>query len=126
MGFYRDVFAASSMAEAQGSRISSVIRASWKVVIIDVVLLVALYYVLQDLQWRTGYASSVRDVCGGLCSYSPSFSYGALLRTFTMSGNGVTLMSPPTLDWVQLLAYALAIANLWFAYSLIRSRKSRN
>jgi hypothetical protein len=109
----------------QPGSITRAIRATYKVVIVDLLVLLALYYVLQDLQWRTNYAASPHAACGKICEYSPSFGYSFLTRFFTMAGNGVSLTSPPTLDWVQLLALVLIAANGWFIYDVLRSRRSR-
>ncbi len=97
-------------------------RTALKVLIIDVVILVAEYYVIQDLQWRTSYATSLHSACPQLCGYSPSFSYNILTQFFTMTGNGVSLTSPPTLDWIQLFTAALLAVNLWFVYVYFRRR----
>jgi hypothetical protein len=100
------------------------VRTIFKVLVVDVILLIAEFYVIQDLDWRTGYAASLHQACPRFCSYSPSFSYNLLVRSFTMVGNGVSLTSPPTLDWVQLLAYILIVINVWFGYSILAKRKS--
>ena len=100
------------------------IRTALKVFVADVVLLMAVFYVLQDLQWRSNYAASPHAVCLQVCSYAPSFSYGILTQVFTMAGNGVRLSSPPTLDWVQAIVYVLVVINAWFAYVLLKSRRS--
>jgi hypothetical protein len=112
------------MAGPHQTTLSSAIRSGWKVIVVDLVLLVALYYVSQDLQWRSDYAASAHDRCYGMCSYSPSYALSVLTRFFTMSGNGQSLTSPPTLDWVQLLAYAIILLNAWYAYAVIRGRKA--
>lgn len=91
--------------------------------IADVVLLGTLFFVLQDLQWREAFAASPHNACPQLCSYSPSFSYNLLTRFFTMVGNGQSLVSPPTLDWVQLLALALVVVNVLFAYAALAERR---
>ena len=101
------------------------VRTAFKVLIADAILLIAEFYVIQDLGWRTAYAASLHGACfPRACSYSPSFSYSLLIRFFTMSGNRVSLTSPPTLDWVQLLAYILIVINAWFAYTILAKRKS--
>ena len=105
------------------SRFGALVRTSFKVLAADVVLLAAGFWVLQDLQWRTGFASSLHDACSPICRYSPSFSYSVLTRFFTMAGNGVSLTSPPTLDWVQLIACLLVIVNAWFIYDALNSRR---
>ena len=99
------------------------IRDGLKVFLGDIVLLFALYSVLVDLQWRTGYAGSLHSACPQFCTYSPSFSYSVLTQFFTLAGNGVRLTSPPTLDWVQLLAYVLVVLNAWYAYKTLKSRR---
>ncbi len=97
-----------------------------KVLAADLVFLFALYSVLQDLSWRANYASSPHDACGGLCAYAPSYGYGFLTRFFTMAGNNASLVSPPTLDWVQAIAFALVLVNLWFVYVTLKSRGVRH
>ncbi len=97
---------------------------AWKVAAADVVLLVALFYVVQDLQWRSGYAASAHDACGGPCSYTPSFSYGFLTQLFTMSGNSAQLTSPLTFDWVQAILYVLVAVNAWFVYRFMKGRNA--
>ncbi len=114
------------MSSGGSHSIAKAIRAVYKVAIVDVLALLALYYVLQDIQWRTSYAASPHAACGGVCEYSPSFSYGILTRMFTMAGNNQHLVSPLTLDWVQALSLVLIIANLWFAYSVIKSRNRKH
>ena len=84
------------------------------VLLADAVLLYALYYFFTDLQWRTTYAGTLH---GHTTGYVASFTYSFFTRVFTMSGNGVTLTSPPTLDWVQVIGLLLAIANGWYLYS---------
>src|SRR5260370_20787816 len=100
-----------------------IMKEAWKVVSADVVILFGLYSALQDLQWRTGYAASLHSACPQFCSYSPSFSYSLLTQFFILAGNGVRLTSPLTLDWVQLLGYALVGLNAWFAYKTLKSRR---
>lgn len=95
-------------------------RTALRVLAADIVLLAAEYFVLQDLQWRTAYAASPHAATQG---YSPSFSYSVLTQFFTMAGPGVSLTSPPTLDWVQAIAYALVVINVWFVYKVMKSRK---
>jgi hypothetical protein len=94
-----------------------------EVLFADLIIIVAEYLVIQDLQWRSNYAAAAVNRCSGICSYSPSFSFGFLTRVFTMSGNSVQLSSPPTFDWVQALAYALVVLNGWLAYKWLKSRK---
>ncbi|MDG6956928.1 MAG: hypothetical protein JRN30_06335, partial [Nitrososphaerota archaeon] len=74
-------------------------RLPLRLLAIDAVLVVLAYLVVQDQAVRAGYAASLHTACASLCSYAPSFSYGILIQYFTMTGNGVSLTSPPTLDW---------------------------
>ena len=99
------------------------VKLLYKVLLADIVLVVALYFVLQDLSWRAYYAMSPHDACGGLCGYTPSSGYSLFTRFFTMAGNGVSLTSPPTLDWVQVLAVALLVANGWYLYTVLMARR---
>jgi len=94
------------------------------VLLVDAVLVLAVSFVFQDLQWRTSYAATLHYACPQPCSYSSSFSYSVLTRFFTMSGNGVSLTSPPTIDWVQILAVLLAAINAWFAYTILSKRRA--
>ncbi len=97
-----------------------------KVLVADVVLLVAEFYVLQDLQWRSNFATLPKMVCPQSCSYTPSFSYGVLTQLFTMAGKGVSLTSPATLDWTQLIVVLLVLLNSWFVYGIIASRRGQS
>jgi len=97
------------------------IRLVYKVAMADFVLLVTFYLVLQDLAWRAYFASIPHAAVSG---YTPSFSYSLLTRFFAMAGSGVSLTSPPTLDWAQLLAIILATLNGWFAYVAVKNRLS--
>ncbi|QQG48942.1 MAG: hypothetical protein HY247_01090 [archaeon] len=89
-------------------------KAGLKLLIGDVLILVAGYLVTKDLQARVAYAAAER--------YSPSFSYSILTKYFDMIRNSVTLQSPLTLDWIQVLAFAFIIVNGWYAYGFLRGR----
>jgi hypothetical protein len=94
----------------------------YKAALADLVLLVALYFVLQDLAWRAYYSGVPH---AGVSGYAPSSSYSVLIRYFAMAGSAVNLTSPSTLDWVQLLGLALVVVNAWLAYGIYRSRAAR-
>jgi hypothetical protein len=82
------------------------VRTSLKVLAVDAVLLICVYFVLQDLQWRSGYASQE--------GFIPSTIYSVLTRSFAMTGRGFALQSPLTLDWIQVLVVALVVLNAWY------------
>ena len=90
------------------------------VLLADAMLLLAVFYVVGDLQWRVAYASSPH---GHTTGYAASFSYSIFTQVFTMSGSGVTLSSPLTLDWIQVLALVLVVLNGWYVYSLVARRR---
>ncbi len=94
------------------------VRTGVKVLGVDSVLLVTEYLVLQDVLWRSAYASSE-----GL---SPSYSYSLLTQFFTMAGRSLVLESPPTLDWVLVLLVVLVILNLWYSIVAIRRWRRGN
>jgi hypothetical protein len=98
------------------------VRLVYKVAAVDLVLVTALYLVLQDLSWRSYYAGTPH-VPGS--PYIPGSSYSLLTRAFTMAGGPLPLISPPTLDWVQLIVYLLVVINAWFAYTALKSMRSR-
>lgn len=103
------------------------VRTAFKVAAVDLVLLVALAFVVKDLDWRSSYAASFHGACfPNLCSYTPSFTYNVLIQFFTMTGNGSKLTSPPSLDWVQVIAYILVAVNAWFVYTLLVKRRSKS
>lgn len=99
------------------------VRLVYKVALIDLLLLVALYFVFGDLAWRAYYAGTAH--AGLVRGYGSAFSYSLLTRTFTMTGGAIPLVSPPTLDWVQVLVYLLVVLNGWFAYSTMISGRLR-
>ena len=86
-----------------------------KALVADVVMVVAAYFVTADLQWRSGYAASE-----GL---TPSTSYLPFIRVFTMTGRSFPLQSPPTLDWLQVLAAAFILVNIWYAAGALANRR---
>ena len=92
----------------------------YEVALLDIVLLLALYLVLGDLAWRVQYAESDRPAA--LHGYAASFSYSLFTRFFTMTGSGVSLTSPPALDWVQVIALVLILVNAWFVYVVVKER----
>lgn len=101
------------------------VRILVKVLLADLVLLLAVFEVLLDLQWRSTYAASIHSACPQGCGYMPSFSYSVLTQFFELTGNGRQLVSPATLDWVQALAVVIVILNAWYVIGYLRTRKNQ-
>ena len=95
---------------------------AYQVLVADAFLLVALFFVQSDLQGRVAYAETVH---GHTTGYVSSFSYSLFTQAFTMSGPGVSLSSPLTLDWIQVLGALLIVLNGWYLYSAF-ARKGRS
>jgi hypothetical protein len=75
--------------------------------LIDAVVFVFVYLVVLDLVFRNSYAVSL--------NFAPSVGYSVLTHVLTLTGRGTTLVSPQTLDWVQLLVVALVVINVSYA-----------
>ncbi len=92
-------------------------RRALGVVLFDVVVTVLLYYVLQDLSYRSSYAQSE-----GLAY---SVTYYPFIRVSHITGNvQFTLTSPPALDWVQVIIAVIVVVNGYYLASLIRERRA--
>ena len=100
-------------------------RTGLKVLVLDAVLLLAEFEIIQDMQNRIQCALG-SPLYGQTCMARslPSFSYSLLTHSFSMNVGGVTLASPPTLDWALVLGYAVVALNVWFAYKMLQSRRS--
>ena len=98
-------------------------KLAYKVVLADIAQLIVLYYVLQDLPWRAYYAATQH--ANAASGYAPSSTYSIFVRHFTMSGGSFPLVSPPTLDWVQLIGVALVALNGWLVYTYLRSKRAQ-
>ena len=96
------------------------VRLVFKVAGVDLVIVYALASVLQDLSWRVYYAGTPH---AGVPGFAASFSYSLLARFFTMARSGVSLTSPPTLDWVQILELLLILVNGWFVYVYVMEKR---
>lgn len=81
----------------------------------DALVLVLLYLVFQDLSWRSSYVKSE--------GFTLHTSFLPLIRLPTIDGNVQTpLVSPPVLDWAQVLIYLLVIVNVFYLFSAVRKR----
>ncbi|HXW94197.1 MAG TPA: hypothetical protein VEJ19_00640 [Nitrososphaerales archaeon] len=101
------------------------VRTVLKILVLDVILLLAEFEIVQDVQNRIQCALG-SPLYGQVCvtRSSPSFSYSLLTRSFSMVVGGNSVQSPPTLDWVQLIAYVLVAVNVWFVYTTLAKRRS--
>ena len=92
---------------------------AWKaiaVAIFDALILVLLYFIFQDLAWRTSYAESE--------GFTLHTTFLPLIRFPTITGNVQTpLASPAVLDWAQVLFILLVIVNVSYIFSAIKERR---
>jgi hypothetical protein len=96
------------------------VRALYKVLVADAVLLAAVYLVLQDIAMRV--SCTIPGCNPFVPRTSAVYSYSIFTKTLALGVNGNTLTSPLTLDWIQVLGLALLLVNLWYVYGLLRSR----
>jgi len=89
--------------------------------VFDFLALAFLYLVLQDLARRTSYAESERLIS--------STTYSIFVRTFSIKGNAIQiprgLVSPPILDWVQVIVASLIVVNGLYVFSMLRKSPPR-
>jgi len=80
----------------------------------DVLAFASLYFVLQDLASRMSYVRSERLV--------PGISYYIFFHTSSIQGSGIQfqLVSPPVLDWVQVIIVLLVLVNGYYIASILR------
>ena len=81
----------------------------------DVTALTLLYLIEQDLDARASYVRSEH--------LTPSTMYSLFFHTFSITGSTVQfpLVSPPVLDWVQVLVALLILVNGLYIFSVIRT-----
>lgn len=108
-----------------GRQPEAMVRTVMKVLAFDAVLLLAGYEIIQDLQNRIQCALG-SPLYGQMCMQrgSPSFSHSLLTQSFSMIVGGTYVQSPPTVDWVQLIAYVLVAVNVWYGYTVFARRKA--
>jgi hypothetical protein len=82
--------------------------------LINAVLILALLWVTGEQSARASYA-----VQRGL-----TFSVTRSLFTYvtTLSSSSGQLSSPPTLDWIQVIVFALFLIDLYYVYGAVRRR----
>lgn len=85
--------------------------------VFDLLALTFLYLVLKDLASRTSYAESEHLV--------PSATYTLFVRTPSITGVQIPLVSPPALDWVQVVVASLIVVNGLYVFSKLRKSPPR-
>jgi hypothetical protein len=83
---------------------------------VNIVLLLALYFVASDVATRTTYAA--RE------GYSYFFSQSFLTEVSTLQGRGESLQSPLTLGWLQLILAVLVILDALYLYGWVQKRRA--
>ena len=88
--------------------------------VFDLLAIAFLYLVLQDLSSRTSYAESERLI--------PHTTYSLFIRVFSITGDTIQisqgLVSPPALDWVQVVVASLVVVNGLYVYSTLRKSRA--
>ena len=95
------------------------VRRAGALAVFDFLALAVLYFVLRDLAWRTSYAESERLIL--------RTTYSLFIRMFRVTGNTIQtpLVSPPALDWVQVVAVLLIVVNGLYVLSRLRRSPKR-
>lgn len=88
----------------------------------DLLALTFLYFVLQDLAWRASYTTKTEHL-------SFSTTYSLFLRLSKVTGGGIQLstglVSPPALDWVQVVFALLVVVNGLYVFLRLRRSSKR-
>ncbi len=93
-----------------------------KVAIANALLLVGVYLTLVNRAWKRQCA--IGNAVNCTARTSPHFTYSVFTISFSMvSPSGMTLQSPPSLDWVQVLLAVLVVIDAWYVYSELRHRQ---
>lgn len=96
------------------------VRRAVTTAVFDVLALVILYFVLQDLAWRDSYAEKEHLI--------PSTTYSLFIRELNIKGTTLQLqklVSPPALDWVQVIVASLIVVNGLYIFSRLRGPAKR-
>ncbi len=87
-----------------------------RIILVNWVVLALVYLAELDLAFRNSYAGSL--------NFAPSSGYSVLTHVFTMTGRGITLVSPLTLDWVQVLIIALLAVDISYVARFLRTSRT--
>ena len=95
------------------------VRRAVATAVFDLLALAFLYFVLQDLAWRNSYAEKEH--------LTPNTTYSLFIRTFSIRGTTIQipLVSPPALDWVQVVFASLIVVNGLYLFSRLRRSPKR-
>jgi hypothetical protein len=95
------------------------VRRAVATAVLDLLALASLYFVLQDLAWRNSYAEKEHATL--------STTYSLFIRTFSIKGTKIQtpLVSPPALDWVQVVVASLIVINGLYVFSRLRGSPKR-
>lgn len=86
-----------------------------EIIAVNVVLLLALYFVASDVATRTTYAARQGN--------SYFFTQSFLTETSTLQGANGSLQSPLTLAWLQLILIVLVILDVLYLYGWVQRRR---
>ena len=99
------------------------VRRAVPIAVFDLLALGILYFVMQDLAWRASFAESEPR------PLSLSTTYSLFIRAFRITGNTIRipngLVSPPALDWVQVIVVSLVVVNGLYVFSRLRRSPER-
>jgi hypothetical protein len=83
----------------------------------NILLLLALYLVTADVATRSAYAA--RE---GL---SYTFAQSFLVETSTLGGKGLSLQSPLSIAWLQLILLVLVVVDALYVYDWAKNRRAK-
>jgi len=86
-----------------------------EILVVNLVLLLALYFVMADVSSRAAYAA--RE---GLSYF---FTQSILVETSSLQGHATTLQSPVTLDWLQIIVALLVVIDAVYVYDWVQRRR---
>jgi hypothetical protein len=95
------------------------VKAFYKAAMVNVVCLMLLYFIQLDLIWR----STCGDVSSPTCiAHVASVTYLPFLKRTVLAGTVLPLQSPYTLDWFQVLIFAIVVVDAYYLLSYINTR----
>ena len=101
------------------------VRALFEVIVVDVLGLAGIFFVNQDVGMRI---DCTIPGCTNIARTSVGFTYSIFTKALSVTVKNAywrTVVSPPTLDWIQVLGVALVAINLWYLYRALAGRGQR-